>query len=74
LVVVEDGGGSDFTEDHNHTSLSAGLAGNLGVGVSLQASVQNSVGDLVAHLVRMAFRDALGSEEERLKRRACVRH
>jgi hypothetical protein len=25
LVVVEDGGGSDFTEDHNHTSLSAGL-------------------------------------------------
>lgn len=26
-------------------------ASNLGVGVSLQASVQNSVGDLVAHLV-----------------------
>lgn len=51
LLVVEVGLGGDLTEDHDHTGLGGGLAGDLGEGVLLQAGIENGVRDLIADLV-----------------------
>jgi hypothetical protein len=40
--------GGDFTEDHDHTGLSGGLASDLGEGVLLEAGIEDGVRDLVA--------------------------
>jgi hypothetical protein len=48
LLVVEVRLGGDFTEDHDHTSLSGGLASDLGEGVLLEAGIEDGVRDLVA--------------------------
>lgn len=60
LLVVQSGLGSDLTEDHDHTGLGGGLAGNLGEGVLLEAGVQNGVRDLVTDLIGVSLTD--GSE------------
>ena len=63
LLVVEDGFGGDFTEDHDHTGLEAGLAGDLGVGISGEAGVEDGVGDLIGHLVGVTLSDVFRREE-----------
>lgn len=40
LLEVDLGLGGDFTEDHDHTSLRRGLAGNLGERVLSQAGIE----------------------------------
>ena len=51
LLVVDHGLGGDLTEDHDHTRLRRGLAGNLGEGVHGKAGIEDSIGNLVANLV-----------------------
>ena len=41
--VVDGGLGGDLSEDHDHTGLGASLASDLGVGVLLEAGIQNGV-------------------------------
>lgn len=64
LIVVELSLGGDFTEDHDHASLGAGFASNLGQRVLGQASIENSIRDLISELVGVAFVDRLRSKEE----------
>ena len=51
LLVVDLGLGGDLAADHDHAGLGDGLAGDLAVGVLPQVSVEDGVGNLVAHLV-----------------------
>lgn len=51
LLVVKLSLGGDFTEDHDHTSLGSSFTGNLGKGILGQASIENSIRDLIANLV-----------------------
>mmetsp|Transcript_26068 Transcript_26068/g.55860 ORF Transcript_26068/g.55860 Transcript_26068/m.55860 type:complete len:308 (-) Transcript_26068:157-1080(-) len=62
LLVVDGGRGSDFSENHDHSRLAAGLASDTGCLVSGQASVQNGIRNLIGKLVGMSFIDGLGSE------------
>lgn len=64
LLVINVGLGGNFSENHHHTSLGAGFASNLAVGVLSEASIQNGIGDLIAKLVRMSLRDTFGGEQE----------
>jgi hypothetical protein len=66
LLVVKRRLGGDFSEDHDHASLARGLASDLGVRILGKASIENSVRDLIAELVRVTLRDALRGEEESL--------
>jgi len=66
LLVVDSGGGGDLTEDHNHTSLGAGLASNTGGGVLTDAGIKDSIRDLVTDLVRVTLVDGLGGKKESL--------
>lgn len=65
LLVVELGLGGDLTEDHDHTGLGGSLASNLGEGILPEASIEDSVGNLISDLVGVALTDGLGGEEER---------
>mmetsp|Transcript_4551 Transcript_4551/g.8145 ORF Transcript_4551/g.8145 Transcript_4551/m.8145 type:complete len:279 (+) Transcript_4551:742-1578(+) len=64
LLIVEVGGGGDLTEDHHHVILGGGFTGDLGHGVGLEASIKDSIGDLIAELVGVALVDGLGGEKE----------
>mmetsp|Transcript_10007 Transcript_10007/g.18591 ORF Transcript_10007/g.18591 Transcript_10007/m.18591 type:complete len:449 (-) Transcript_10007:108-1454(-) len=55
LVVIELGSGGDLAGHHDHVVLCGSLASHLALGVCRQASIQHSIGDLVADLVRVAF-------------------
>ena len=55
--------GRDFPHDHNHTGRCAGLAGNAAHGVLAEQAVQNGIGNLVADLIGMSFRDGFGCEK-----------
>ena len=46
LLVVDGGSSGDLAEDHDHAGLAAGLAGNAGGLVVLDAGIEDSVGDL----------------------------
>ena len=50
-LVVKLGGGGDLTEDHDHSGLGGGLAGNLAPLVLLKAGIEDGIGDLVTDLV-----------------------
>ena len=63
-LVVNGGLGGDLAENHDHAGLGAGLAGDLGVGVLLEAGIKDGVGDLVAQLVGVALVHGLGREQE----------
>ena len=52
---IELGSGADLAHDENHASGAAHLTGNTTVGVLSQNCVQHGIGDLVTHLVGMAF-------------------
>src|SRR5690606_22701882 len=71
VFQVNPGAGGDFTANDGHTGFYHGFAGNAGVGVFGQDGVQNRIGDLVGHFVRMAFRDRLGSEDAVVRHRCC---
>jgi len=63
-LVVHLSLGSDLTEDHDHASLGASLASDLGVGVLLKASVKDSVRNLVADLVGVTLVHGFRGEQE----------
>lgn len=60
LLVVDLGLGGDLTEDHDHTGLGGGLAGDLGEGVLGQAGIKDSIRDLISDLVGVALTDGFG--------------
>ena len=51
MLVVHGGGGGDLSEDHDHTSLGAGLASDTGKGVLLDDGIKDGVRDLITDLV-----------------------
>ncbi|KAL4273017.1 hypothetical protein GQ457_13G023280 [Hibiscus cannabinus] len=55
LLVIHIGFCSDFTKDHHHVGLGAGLASDLAVGILRQAGVEDRIGDLIAELVGMSL-------------------
>ncbi len=57
LIIVDFSLGGDFTEHHDHTSLGAGLAGDLGLGILSEAGVEDGVRDLIADLIRVTLVD-----------------
>mmetsp|Transcript_11503 Transcript_11503/g.24032 ORF Transcript_11503/g.24032 Transcript_11503/m.24032 type:complete len:402 (+) Transcript_11503:179-1384(+) len=65
-LVVDLGLGGDLTEDHDHTGLGGGLASHLGVGVLLEARIENGVGHLIRQLIGVTLVDGLGGEQESL--------
>ena len=73
LLVVDSGGSSDLSEDHDHAGLAASLAGNTGGRVSGDAGVEDGIRHLIAELVCRGCR--LGrAVREREKGRDDIRH
>ena len=66
---VDVGAGGDLAGDHRHAGRDQGLAGDPARGVARQDGVEHRVGDLVGHLVGVAFGDRLGSEDVTLGHR-----
>jgi len=66
LLVVDDRLGRDLTAHEDHTSLGHRFAGDFGVGVLLEVSIEDGIRHLIADLVRVTFSDGFGGEEERL--------
>jgi len=66
LLVVDDRLRGDLSANKDHARLCDRFAGNFGVGVLLEMSIEDGIGDLIANLVRMTFSNGFGSEEERL--------
>ena len=60
---VDVGRRRDLAEDHHQAGRRGGLARDPGVRILADDRVQDGVGDLVAHLVGMAFGDRLGGEQ-----------
>ena len=56
--------GRDFTGDDGDTRLDQGFAGHAGVLVLGEDRIEDGVRDLVGDLIRVAFGDGLGGEEE----------
>lgn len=64
-LVVDLATAADLTNDEQSTSGGGALAGNLGVGVNLEGSVEHGVRDLIAHFVGVTGGHTLGGEEVR---------
>ncbi len=64
ICLINVGLGGDFAGDDDQAGGQKRLGGDAAVRVLLDAGVENSVGDLVRHLVRMAFGDALRGKQE----------
>ena len=62
--------GRNFSADHDHASLGDGFAGNLGIWVLGEVSVEDGIGDAIADLVRMAFANRLRSKQKPEKNEA----
>ena len=62
-LEVDVGVGRDLAEDEHEARRRGRLARDAGVGVVADDRVQDRVGDLVAHLVGVAFGDRLGGEQ-----------
>ena len=60
LLVVDTGLCGDLAEDHHHAGLGGCLTSDFGEGVIFQASVEDSIGDLVSDLVWVALSYGLG--------------
>eukprot|EP00771_Trimastix_marina_P000193 gnl/Trimastix_PCT/120.p1 GENE.gnl/Trimastix_PCT/120~~gnl/Trimastix_PCT/120.p1 ORF type:complete len:1000 (+),score=301.91 gnl/Trimastix_PCT/120:28-3000(+) len=54
----------ELTKDHHEVGLGGRLASNLGVGILLQASIQDRVRNEITELVRVALADRFRGEEE----------
>merc|ERR1740116_39659 len=64
LLVVDLSLCGDLASNHYHVVLGRSLASDFALGVVCQASVQDSIGDLIAELVRVAFVHRLRGEQE----------
>jgi hypothetical protein len=51
-----------FTGQHDTIGRAQGFAGNARVGISSQEKIYDRIGDLIAHLIGMAFRDGFTRE------------
>lgn len=66
LLVVDNGLRRDLAANEDHASLGDRFAGDFGVGILLEMSIEDGIRDLIADLVGMTLSDGLGCEEERL--------
>jgi len=64
LLEVHVAGGADFSEHHADRVFDSALACDLGLGILLEAGVEDRVGDIVAKFVGMPLGDIFGGEEE----------
>mmetsp|Transcript_18712 Transcript_18712/g.46482 ORF Transcript_18712/g.46482 Transcript_18712/m.46482 type:complete len:374 (-) Transcript_18712:63-1184(-) len=64
LLVVDGGRGGDLSKNHDHSRLTAGLAGDAGFFVSGQAGVQDGIRNLIGKLVRVSLVDRFRSEKK----------
>lgn len=64
LLIVHGSLGGDLTEDHDHTSLGASLASDLGEGILCEASINNGVRNLIAELVGVPLVDRFRGKEK----------
>ena len=64
LDIVDMGVGGDFAGQHDQTGIGQGFGRDTAAWVLLEDSVQNRIGNLVRHLVRVAFRDGFGRKEK----------
>jgi hypothetical protein len=64
FLVVHVGLRRDLTGDHDQPGGEERLAGDAAGRIALEAGVEHRVGDLIGHLVGMAFGDRLGREQE----------
>jgi len=64
LVEVDESVGGDLAEKQNETGLDRCFAGYASGGILGQERVENSIADLVAHLVRMSLRHGFRREEK----------
>ena len=55
LLHIYIGIGGDLSHNHHHTGRSACLAGNAAHGILLHKRIQDGIGNLVAHLIRMSL-------------------
>ncbi len=63
LLDVHGGRGLGLAGDQHHARLGDGLGGDARLRVLGEVGVQNRIGDLVAHLVRVAFRNGFRGKE-----------
>jgi len=57
LLVVYDGLGGDFTENHDHIGLGAGLTCHSRIWILGETGIKDCVRDLIAELIRVSFID-----------------
>mmetsp|Transcript_32439 Transcript_32439/g.46110 ORF Transcript_32439/g.46110 Transcript_32439/m.46110 type:complete len:200 (+) Transcript_32439:847-1446(+) len=60
--VIDLSRGGDLSENHDHVVLGCGLASNLGVRISFQAGIEDSIGHLISKLIRVSFVHRLTGE------------
>ena len=64
LDVVHVRVGGDFTREHHQAGVGQRLGGDAAAWVLLEDCIEDRVGNLVSHLVGVAFGDGFGSEEK----------
>jgi hypothetical protein len=64
LLVIQLGVGRDLAGEHDVVALDERFAGDAAELVLLEAGVENGVGNVIAHLVRVAFGYRLGRKRE----------
>ena len=67
LLVVHLGCGGDLTKHHDHVGLGGSFTCNLGIWIILQAGIENSIGNLIAKLIRMSLVNGLCMRTRRSK-------
>ena len=55
LLVVNLGESGDLSENHHHVGLGGSLASDLGLGVLLEASVEDGIRHLISELIRVTL-------------------
>jgi len=64
LDVIDIGGGGDFTRQHHKAGIDQRFCGDAGVLVLGQNGIEDGIGNLVGHFVRMTFGHRFGSKEK----------
>ena len=63
LVIADSRLAGDLAGDHDHAGLRERFAGHPALRIFSQVSIEDGIGNLIAHLVRMTFRDGLRGEK-----------
>ena len=64
FLDIDIGGlGADFAADYDQARGAESLAGHFGSGVLAKEFVQDGIGNLVGHFIRMAFGNGFGSKQ-----------